>query len=84
MIDLRKIHNKIYEKALETGELYDTEIIVGEKPNTKTFRLHSLLLKLHSLYFRTALSNNWIKIEDKIIKLEKPNISVEVFDIITK
>ncbi|RGB28187.1 hypothetical protein C1646_819282 [Rhizophagus diaphanus] len=84
MIDLRKIHNKIYEKALETSELYDTEIVVGEKPNTKTFRLHSLLLKFHSLYFRTALSNNWIKIEDKIIKLEKPNISVEVFDIITK
>ncbi|GES83608.1 BTB/POZ protein [Rhizophagus clarus] len=72
----------VFLEALKTGELHDTEIVVGEEPNTKTFLLHSLLLRLHSPYFLTALSDRWTKIENKIIKLRKPNISVEVFDII--
>lgn len=73
-----------YTKILETGEYYDIEILVGEQPNTKIFRLHSFVLKVCSPYFRTALSSNWIKIENNIIKFKKPNISVKVFDILTK
>jgi hypothetical protein len=73
-----------YTKILETGEFYDTEILVGEQPNTKIFRLHSFVLKVCSPYFRTALSSSWIKIENNIIKFRKPNISVKVFDILTK
>ncbi|GBC25558.1 uncharacterized protein OCT59_019989 [Rhizophagus irregularis] len=73
-----------YTKILETGEFYDIEILVGEQPNTKIFRLHSFVLKVCSPYFRTALSSNWIKIENNIIKFKKPNISVKVFDILTK
>ncbi|CAB4438101.1 unnamed protein product [Rhizophagus irregularis] len=73
-----------YTKILETGEFYDIEILVGEQPNTKIFRLHSFVLKVCSPYFRTALSSNWIKIENNIIKFEKPNISVKVFEILTK
>src|SRR6266498_2189578 len=69
---------KEYTKILESGEFSDMEILVGEEPNTKTFRLHSLVLKVRCPYFRTALSNDWIKRENGVIKFEKPNISVEI------
>jgi hypothetical protein len=74
-----------YNDLLESGEFSDTEIFVGEIPDeTKVFKLHSLILKTRSSYFRTAFSSNWIRKEKDIIKLEKPNISVEVFDILIK
>ncbi len=76
--------SKEYLKFLETGEFSDTEILVGKEPNTKIFRLHSLVLKIRSPYFQTALSSDWIKIENNIIKFQKPNISIEVFDIIIR
>jgi hypothetical protein len=85
--DITEISNllfKRYTKILKTGELSDTEILVGEDPNTKTFRLHSFVLKVGSPYFRAALSNKWKKVENGIIKFKKPNISVEVFDILIK
>ena len=75
---------KNYNKILENGEFSDTEILVGEEPNTKIFRLHSLILKVNSSYFRTAFSENWVKIENNIIKFEKTNISVEIFEILIK
>ncbi|CAB4440800.1 unnamed protein product [Rhizophagus irregularis] len=43
---------KEYTKILKTGEFSDVEILVGEKQNTKTFHLHSLILKVCSPYFR--------------------------------
>lgn len=74
-----------YTKVLETGEFSDTEILVGEEPNAKIFRLHSFILRIHSPYFRTALSkNDKVKIENNIIKFQKPNISVKVFEILIK
>jgi len=76
--------SKEYLKFLETGEFFDTEILIGKEPNTKSFRLHSLILKIRSPYFRTALSSDWIMIENGVIKFQKPNISVEVFDIIIR
>ncbi|GBB86640.1 hypothetical protein RclHR1_13000002 [Rhizophagus clarus] len=82
--ELSNLLFKEYTKILETEEFYDTEILVGEQPSTKTFRLHSFVLKVCSPYFRTALSSNWIKVENNIIKFKKPNISVKVFDILTK
>jgi hypothetical protein len=75
---------KEYAKILKTGEFSDVEILVGEEPNTKTFRLHSLILKVCSAYFRSAFSNNWIKVENNIIKFQKPNISAKVFEILIK
>ncbi|PKY55472.1 hypothetical protein RhiirA4_474957 [Rhizophagus irregularis] len=71
-----------YTKILKTGEFFDVEILVGEKANTKIFRLHSLVLKVCSPYFRSAFSNNWVKVENNIIKFQKPNISVKVFEIL--
>jgi len=76
--------SKEYAKFLETGELSDTEILVGKEPNTKIFRLHSLILKIRSPYFRTALSGDWIKIENNIIKFQIEDITAEIFDIIVK
>lgn len=83
-IEISNLLFKKYTKILETGELFDTEILVGERPNDKIFRLHSFVLKVGSPYFRTAFSKNWKKVENNIIKFEKPNISVEVFDILIK
>ncbi|RIA84241.1 hypothetical protein C1645_423439 [Glomus cerebriforme] len=75
-------------KILETGILsdhFDIEISVGEEPNTKTFHLNSSILQHQSNYFYRALSTHWIKVENNNIKkFQKPNISVEVFDIIVK
>jgi hypothetical protein len=73
-----------YTKILENSELSDTEILVGENSNAKTFHLHSFILKVCSPYFRTAFSSNWIKVENNIIKFKKPNISVKVFEILIK
>jgi hypothetical protein len=85
MAELWKSSSKEYSDLLESGEFYDTEILVGKEPEeTKTFKLHSLILKIRSPYFRTAFSDNWIRRENNIIKLEKPNISVKVFDILIK
>lgn len=68
---------------IDTSELFDTEILVGKGLNSKIFRLHSFILKDISPYFRTALSIKKVD-SNNIIKLKKPNISVEVFDIIIK
>ena len=58
-----------YTKILETGEFSDTEILVGKEPKTKLYRLHSLVLKVRSPYFRTAFSNGWVKIENILKKI---------------
>ncbi|GBC01083.1 hypothetical protein RclHR1_04060011 [Rhizophagus clarus] len=75
---------KKFTKILKTGEFSDTEILVGKKPFTKTFHLHSFILKVGSPYFRTAFSDNWAKVENGIIKFEKPNIPVKIFEILIR
>ncbi|RGB29258.1 BTB/POZ domain-containing protein [Rhizophagus diaphanus] len=73
-----------YTKILETGELSDIEITVGKEPNTKTYRLHSFILKVCSPYFRELLSKKQqIKIENGI-KIANKNISVKAFEILIK
>ena len=68
----------------ESEESFDTEILVGEEPKTKIFKAHALILKIRSPYFRTALSENWVKTKDNVVTLQQPNISVEIFDILLK
>ncbi|PKY51635.1 hypothetical protein RhiirA4_468789 [Rhizophagus irregularis] len=67
-----------YTKILETGELSDIEITVGKEPNTKTYRLHSFILKVCSPYFRELLSKK------PLVKIEAKNISVKAFGILIK
>ncbi|CAG8696110.1 13102_t:CDS:2 [Funneliformis caledonium] len=73
-----------YNTILNYNEFSDTEILIGEEPYIRVFKAHSLILKIRSPYLRTALSDNWIKIENDVIKLQIPNISIDVFDIILK
>lgn len=89
------MHEKVHGEFLSSLSrdlsmlLVDTEdynmiINVGEKDNTKTFRVHSIILRVRSPYFRTALSNEWAKIENNLITFNKPNIRPIVFEVILK
>ncbi|RIB06786.1 hypothetical protein C2G38_484612 [Gigaspora rosea] len=69
---------------LNDTESYDTVINVGEKHDFKTFRSHSILLRVRSPYFKTALSSEWAKVENNLITFNKPNISPTVFEVILK
>ena len=65
------------------SDCYDIEIKVGSNDDVKIFKAHSLILKARSLYFRTALSDNWVKrSESGTILFEKENISPKVFETI--
>jgi len=68
-------------KLLYESDFYDTEIRVGRSENIKTFKAHSNILKARSLYFMTALSDNWAKKFDGIILFEKENISPKIFEV---
>ncbi|GBB84420.1 hypothetical protein RclHR1_01100012 [Rhizophagus clarus] len=63
---------------------YDVKIIVGEEPNIKEFKAHSIILSSRSIYFRNALSPRWANKEDGVIIYNKPNISPLVFEILIK
>src|SRR5947209_13249692 len=80
--ELSNLLLKKYTKVLETGELSDMEIVIGDEPNTKTYRLHSFILKVYSSKFYAALTKNRVKTENDITKYQKRNISVEIFEII--
>ncbi|KAF0558234.1 btb/poz domain-containing protein 19-like [Gigaspora margarita] len=69
---------------LQSSEGFDTKIIVGEEPNTKEFKVHSIILSSRSAYFKSALSSRWAKRENGIIAFNKPNISPLVFEVLIK
>ena len=72
-------------KESKESDHYDIEIKVGtdEQDDVKTFKAHSGILKTRCSYFKTALSNNWIKRSDNgIILFEKENISPKIFEVL--
>ena len=74
-----------FSNLLKESDHYDIEIKVGtdEQDGVKTFKTHSGILKTRCSYFKTALSNNWIKRSDNgIILFEKENISSKIFEIL--
>ena len=73
-----------FSNLLENSEDYNVKIIVGEEPNIKEFKAHSLILSSRSIYFKSALSSQWAKKEGGIIIFNKPNISPSVFEILIK
>ncbi|GBB87468.1 hypothetical protein RclHR1_13940006 [Rhizophagus clarus] len=93
---LEKSVEKSLEKSLESSFLrdirqlfheaddYNVLIEVGQEPTIKTFKAHSVILRARSAYFRAALSTNWAKTNDGIIKMNKPNITPDVFHVILK
>src|SRR5689334_17294541 len=69
--------------VMHESDYYDVEIKIGNGNNVKIFKAHSHILKARSLYFRSALSNNWVeRSENGIILFEKENISPKIFEII--
>ena len=74
-----------FSNLLKESYYYDVEIKVGtdEQDDVKTFKAHSGILKTRCSYFKTALSNNWIKrSDDGIILFEKENISPKIFEVL--
>jgi hypothetical protein len=73
------------KQLYETGEDYNVIIEVGKDLNDiKSFKAHSSILRARSIYFQSALSNNWATIKDNIIYFNKPNISPIIFDVILR
>ncbi|RIA81223.1 BTB/POZ protein [Glomus cerebriforme] len=73
-----------FTSLLDTGDYSDVIIQVGQEPIIREFRVHSLILRTRSLYFRYALSNTWAKTKGNYLVFQKPNISPNVFEIILK
>ena len=69
--------------ALNESDYCDVEIKIGNGDYIKIFKAHSHILKARSLYFRTALSDNWVeRSENGIILFEKENFSPKIFEVI--
>ncbi|CAB4380233.1 unnamed protein product [Rhizophagus irregularis] len=61
----------------------DVHIIAGDKWNQKLFKVHKLILKERSDYFKVALSDQWVRKDPNgIIIFRKENISPEIFDLL--
>ena len=74
-----------FSNLLKESDYYDVEIKVGtdEQDDVKIFKAHSGILRTRCSYFKTALSNNWIKRSDNgIILFEKENISPKIFEVL--
>ncbi|CAB4381461.1 unnamed protein product [Rhizophagus irregularis] len=71
-------------KLVDFNDRHDVIIKVGVTPNHHEFKAHSLILRARSQYFYTALSSDWARNQENIIKFEKPNISPDIFDAILR
>ncbi len=71
-----------FSNLLKESDYYDVEIKVGTD-DVKIFKAYSGILKTRCSYFKTALSNNWVKRSDNgIILFEKENISPKIFEVL--
>ena len=69
--------------VMNESDYYDVEIKIGNGDDVKIFKAHSHILKARSLYFKVALSDNWVeRSENGIILFEKENLSPKIFEII--
>ncbi|CAG8522423.1 10575_t:CDS:2 [Acaulospora colombiana] len=74
-----------YGSLIEDNHESNVLIEVGEEPNFKIFKAHSLILRSRSAYFRVALSNEWAKKDDEgNYVFKKQNINPQTFEIILK
>ena len=73
-----------YEKLFETELGHDVIFYVGEEPNVKEIHAHSNILCVRSQYFRSAFSNEWAEKKDGKFIFRKPNISLQLFNIILR
>ncbi|CAB4410604.1 unnamed protein product [Rhizophagus irregularis] len=73
-----------FSQLLEDTDEHNVIIKVGEGSNTKEFRAHSIILKARSIYFKKALSQDWVTKENNMINFTKQNISPIVFEMIIR
>ncbi|KAF0424741.1 btb/poz domain-containing protein 19-like [Gigaspora margarita] len=78
------IMSRHYTALLESGDHFDMIIHAGQELDTREFKVHSLVLRARSTYFRAALSSNWARSDGNILIFNKPNVSPSVFEIILK
>ncbi|CAG8727378.1 750_t:CDS:2, partial [Acaulospora morrowiae] len=69
---------------LEKSEDYNVIIRAGGNSNYKEFKAHSILLRIRSGYFRSALSSELTRKCEEPVVFKKPNIPSEIFEIILK
>ncbi|RIB11625.1 TRAF-like protein [Gigaspora rosea] len=68
-------------ELLKNSDEYNVIIEVGQEPNIKAFKAHSIILSSQCLYFKDKLAA--ITYNDNNIKIIKQtNVSIEVFEII--
>ena len=72
------------DEQYSTNTDYDVILHIGEEPDYKKFYAHSIILKMSSKYFESALSSRWIKKNGDYFVLRKQNISPKIFEIILK
>ncbi len=76
--------SKDFSKLLENPYGYNIKIKVGEEPNVKEFRAHSIILCARSTNFYKAFSKHSVRYEDGIIIFTNPNVSPLVFEVLIK
>src|SRR6266540_3658457 len=73
-----------YIEILEDDEYYDVTIEVGEDPNVKIFRAHTIILCYRFPYLRRTLISNKKNNNGNLSHIKLPNILPEIFQIILK
>ncbi|RHZ81713.1 hypothetical protein Glove_117g211 [Diversispora epigaea] len=73
-----------YVKLLKNGNEHNIIIEVGEPPVMQTFKAHSTVLCYRCPYLYDEFKKSTINNDDNIKIIQRPQISVKVFDIIIK
>ncbi|GES96344.1 carbohydrate-binding module family 13 protein [Rhizophagus clarus] len=71
-------------QILHENKYYDIVIEVGNDPQIKKFRAHTLILNYRSPYFHEILSTDEKKNNESLSHIKLPNISPEIFQIILR
>ncbi|RHZ70862.1 hypothetical protein Glove_265g23 [Diversispora epigaea] len=80
---LSNFSSKIGKLLEDDDDEYNIIIRVGEEPNIKHFKAHSIILRAISPYFRDTCKNTTKK-EGNLFYIEKSDISPSIFDVILR
>ena len=73
-----------YIEILDDDEHYDVTIEVGNDPNVRIFRAHTIILYYRSPFLRRTLASNERSNDGVLAHVKLSNISPEIFQIILK
>ena len=71
-------------KLFESKKNYDFVINVDKNDNKEEFCVHSIILETRSSHFENALSNGTARKENNLFILDLPDVSANVFNILTR